>query len=485
MNCRTSGATAVLVGLALSVSACSTNSSTVSPSSSGTVNPSSSGAVSPSSSGASTPTTSSSAGDVGSGSVKGDVTYWLWQANQQPAYQACADAFHTANPGANVKIEQYGWSDYWDKLTTSLASGSGPDVFTDHLAKYADFVAKKQILPLDDFVNKDNTPTNIYQPGLADLWVHSDGKRYGLPKDFDTVAYFYNAEMLKSAGISKDDASKWTWNPDDGGTLEKAIAHLTIDKNGKRGDEAGFDKNNVKTYGLSAGEGSGGPYGQQFWSAYAASTGWQFTDKNPWGSHYNYDDPRFQKTIGWYRSLIAKGYMNSLASTVGSDPVAQFGAGKFAMQMNGDWASDGYFALKGVKVDIAPTPIGPTGKRASMYNGLSDAINATTPNKDAAWAWVKFLASPDCQNMVGDKGVVFPAIPSATEKAQAAFKAHGVDVDGFLVHVKDKSTFLFPITDHAADVNTMMSAQMDAILGFKADPSSLTQANEKVNALFK
>ena len=40
------------------------------------------------------------------------------------------------------------------------------------------------------------------------------------------------------------------WNPQDGGTYEKVIAHLTVDKNGKRGDEAGFDKNNVAVYGL-------------------------------------------------------------------------------------------------------------------------------------------------------------------------------------------------------------------------------------------
>ncbi|WP_245601865.1 ABC transporter substrate-binding protein [Hamadaea tsunoensis] len=426
---------------------------------------------------------SSTAGSNNDGSA--DLTYWLWQSNQQPAYQSCADKFHTANPNIKVTIEQYAWGDYWDKLTTSLASGSGPDVFTDHLAKYADFVAKQQILPIDDMVKTDSVPTDIYQPGLADLWVHKDGHRYGLPKDFDTVAYFYNTKMFQDAGITKDQAAAWTWNPQDGGSLEKAIAHLTVDKNGKRGDEPGFDKSKVKTYGLSAGEGSGGPYGQQYWSAYAASTGWTFTDKNPWGTHYNYDDQRFQDTVAWYHSLMDKGYMNPLETTTGSDPVANFGAGKFAMAMDGDWNTEAYFGLKDVKVDIAPTPVGPSGKRASMYNGLSDAINASTSHKDAAWKWVKYLASADCQNVVGQTGVVFPAIPQATDKAQAAFQAKGVDVDAFLVHVKDHTTFLFPITDNAADVNTIMTTEMDAILSGKKAASDLKQANDQVNALFK
>lgn len=487
---RKSTAAAILV-LALSLSACSktkpnaSGSTPTPPTSVTTSSPApSAGSTAPTAT-SDAATTDAATTAAAANPVKGDVTYWLWQAEQQPAYQSCADKFQAANPDVKIKIEQYGWGDYWDKLTTSLASGSGPDVFTDHLAKYADFVAKQQILPIDEFVARDKLATDAYQPGLADLWVHNDGKRYGLPKDFDTVAYFYNEKLLTDAGITADDAAKWTWNPDDGGTVEKAIAHLTVDANGKRGDEPGFDKKKVKTYGLSAGEGSGGPYGQQYWSALAASTGWTFTDKNPWGTKYNYDDERFIKTIKWYAGLMEKGYMNPLASTTGSDPVALFSSGKFALQLNGSWMISTYSGLKGVKVGIAPTPIGPSGKRASMYNGLSDAINVSTKNKEASWAWVKFLASPDCQNIVGEQGVVFPAIPESTDKAQAAFKAKGVNVDNFLVHIKDKTTFLFPIADHAADINSIMTAQMDAILSGKADASSLTEANKKVNALFE
>jgi len=37
-------------------------------------------------------------------------------------------------------------------------------------------------------LEKDGIKTDIYQKGLADLWVGQDGKRYGLPKDFDTVS---------------------------------------------------------------------------------------------------------------------------------------------------------------------------------------------------------------------------------------------------------------------------------------------------------
>jgi len=43
-------------------------------------------------------------GVIDTSNASGDVSYWLWDSNQQPAYQQCADAFHTANPNINVKI---------------------------------------------------------------------------------------------------------------------------------------------------------------------------------------------------------------------------------------------------------------------------------------------------------------------------------------------------------------------------------------------
>src|SRR5690606_21034231 len=41
------------------------------------------------------------------------IRYQLWDTNQLPPYQQCADAFMAANPGITVTIEQLGWDDYW------------------------------------------------------------------------------------------------------------------------------------------------------------------------------------------------------------------------------------------------------------------------------------------------------------------------------------------------------------------------------------
>ena len=42
-----------------------------------------------------------------------ELNYWLWDQNQPPAYQACADAFEKQNPDIKIKITQTGWTNYW------------------------------------------------------------------------------------------------------------------------------------------------------------------------------------------------------------------------------------------------------------------------------------------------------------------------------------------------------------------------------------
>ena len=90
-----------------------------------------------------------------------------------------------------------------------------------------------------------------------------------------------------------------------------------MDQSGKRGDEPGFDKTKVKVYGLGLDGGAGAGNGQTQWSMYTGSNNWTHTDKNPWGTHYNYDKPEFQDTVGWFHSLIDKGYMPSIAAVAG------------------------------------------------------------------------------------------------------------------------------------------------------------------------
>ncbi|MBO1330732.1 ABC transporter substrate-binding protein [Streptomyces sp. VRA16 Mangrove soil] len=421
--------------------------------------------------------------NAGAGGGANTVTYWLWDANQLPAYQACAKGFEKENPGLNVKISQMGWGDYWTKLTASFIAGTQPDVFTDHVQKFGQFADLKVLQPLDDL----NIDPADYQAGLADNWIGEDGHRYGAPKDWDTVAFFYNRKMTRSAGITPEQLNSLSWNPKDGGSFEKAIAHLTVDVHGKRGDEPGFDKHHVKVYGLATGGGGDGD-GQTQWSNFAASAGWKYTDKKRWGTEYQYGSKTFQSVIKWYFGLADKGYLAPLTDfSAGANPAnAQVAAGKAATAFDGAWMISTYAAMQGIKVGTAFTPVGPTGKRATMMNGLADSITKQAHNKRGAEKWVKYLSSDACQKIVGGYGIVFPATPDGTKAAVAAYKKKGIDVSAFtrpVADTKDFSTFTYPITNYAADVYALMHPAMQGVYGSGRSVGSLGQTNDQINLI--
>ncbi|TFD91694.1 sugar ABC transporter substrate-binding protein [Cryobacterium lactosi] len=416
----------------------------------------------------------------------GEVTldYWLWESLQVPGYQKCAAGFEAENPGINVRVTQYGWADYWQKLTAGLVAGAGPDVFADHLTKYPEFVSRGVLLPLNTLEATKDFDGSVFQDGLADLWVGQDGQQYGMPKDFDTIAMFYNNDVLEEAGMTAADLDNLQWNPEDGGTFEKVIARLSIDTNGVRGDEDGFDPANVATYGLASG-GSGDTNGQTQWAWLAAATGWEFTNAPVWGDHYNYDDPRFQASIAWLFGLVDKGFMPSFESVgTAPDPVQQLGSGSAAISPNGSWTISSYGRLEGVDLGIAKIPSGPIGHPVSMYNGLGDSISAQTDHPEEAAELVQYLGSDACQIVIGKEGVVFPARPAGTAAATAAFEAKGFDVSPFTDLVADKYTVLFPVTTNGAEILSIMKPVMDGIYIGSQDVSSLTTVNTKINDLF-
>lgn len=413
------------------------------------------------------------------------LTYWLWEAAQLPGYQQCAADFHAKNPNITVKIEQTAWDNYWPALQTRMVAGNAPDVFTNHLAKYPTFAANNQLVDIAPLVARDKVPTTIYYQGLADLCTHGKA-RYGLPKDWDTIALFYNKDMLKAAGVSEASLANLTWNPKDGGTFGQLIAKLTLDKNGNNATSSKFDPKNVKQYGFLANytEGSD-PYGQATWSALAASTGWKFNN-GLWGNKYNYDDPRLAQTLQWYADLsLKRGMAPPYASVPTTGAESLLASGKVALDFMGSWQTSGLLKSTKLPIGVAQLPAGPVGRR-SMFNGLADSIWMGSRHQAEAWTWVKYLASSACQNVIGAQGVVFPAIPAAAKKSETVQNARGVSVSAFLKEANAKGvTFLFPITENAPQITNIMKPTLQSIFTGQAQAAdALKAANDQVNALF-
>ncbi len=412
-----------------------------------------------------------------------DVTlsYWLWDSNQLPAYEQCAADF-TEESGIEIDIDLFGWDDYWSNLTTQFTAGRAPDVFTDHLAFYPQFVESEVLIPLDEFIERDGVDMDKYFPGLADLWQGQDGLQYGLPKDWDTIALIYNVGMLDDADLSADEVGAATWNADDGGSFEQLIARLSVDENGVRGDEDGFDPDNVEVHGFGYSNPAEAA-GQANWSGFARSIGFtHLADDNPWGVQYQFDDPALADTLTWWRDMIEAGYAAPLEAVTGLGQATLFETGSIALVVDGSWTLGTYTGLDR-EVGFAPLPEGPEG-RWSMFNGLADSITTDTDHPEEAWAWVRYLGSIDCQRIVGESAVVFPAIQEASDIAQQAYADRGVDVSAWNYYLEQETTFLFPVTDYYDQVNSEMAPAVEEILLGRVDAAErLAQVQTAVDAV--
>jgi multiple sugar transport system substrate-binding protein len=406
------------------------------------------------------------------------VRYMLWDSAQLPAYRQCAADFAKKHPGTTVKITQSGWDDYWTAISTGFIADYAPDVFTNHLAKYPAFAANDLLVDLAPYIRRDKLDTSIYPKGLVDIWG-SDGKQYGLPKDWDTIGLMVNLAQAKKAGVTLAELQAMDWNPKDGGSFERIAKRLSHDTRGRNAASPDFDRRNISIYGYQN-PGPGGMMGQSEWSHFAVSNGFVFQDR-PWALPLRYDDPRLADTIDWLASLPAKGV--SMPYRDIKNLGALFVAGKVAMVPDGAWMI-GYYAGN-AKFDNAwvPLPKGPTGRRASMLNGLADSMWVGSKVKEEAWQWMKYLASADCQRVVAGFGVVFPAINGLAEQVIEQHRRKGVDASAFLTMAREQ-TFPMPMADNAAQVDELLKGAIESVLlGKQTAGPALKEANAKANKL--
>lgn len=410
------------------------------------------------------------------------VRYMLWDSLQLPAYQACADKFMEANPEITVTIEQLGWNDYWTAVQTGMISGSAPDVFTNHLAKFPEFAEKGQLVDLQPTIDAEGTDLSIYQGQLAEVWAR-DGKRYGLPKDWDTIALVYNKEHLDAAGIDPATLNELTWNFDDGGTFNETVKKLTLDENGNDATSADFDKSKVNQYGLIMSLSD--PYGQSAWSIFSGSTGWHYLD-GPWTPPFHFDDERFLKT---FQQLADQQNVDGTSikeeELIGADLGTIFASGKASFIFMGSWMISWLDDNLTFDWGFARLPEGPEG-RTCMINGLADSIWTGTKVEEAATKWVMYLASQEAQDIVGTFGVVFPAISSGADAAAAAYTERGLDVSAFLDQANEEGgTFLFPIVDKASEYVTIVQPALQSVaMGQGSAEDVIPDMNAELNDLY-
>jgi multiple sugar transport system substrate-binding protein len=409
----------------------------------------------------------------------GTVNWWTWDERQAASYQKCLPGFQKDNPGITVKISQYGVGDYFTKLTAGFVSGAAPDAFQNSVPLLGAYAGQKQIMPLDDLIKKTGYDLKVFDIGV-DSWKYTDGKQYGIPLDWAGAAIYFNEAKVTEAGLTAEQVQNMTWNPDDGGTFDDIVAHLTVDKNGVRGDQAGFDKTKVATYGIGS-LASGDFNGQTSWNSFVSTLGWRMGDKPAWPTRFQYDSPEFVKTLEYVRGLSDRGLMPAYGQLTVSGS-QQVGSGTVAMIQGGTWDATSITKIPGVKVGIAPTVKGPKG-RSMISNSNANNIYVGTKNLDATWKWVTYMGSEACQSAAGVDATFLPSIAKSLQAAVDAQKAQGLDLSGFVNALNNGELWAAPPTANGQELADTIKPLFEAYFSGERDKNVFGEMAKKTEEI--
>lgn len=302
-------------------------------------------------------------------------------------------AFKQKYPNINVQIETI-VGDYMQKLQTEIASNTAPDIF------YLDSMPAPQLMssgvlePLDDYIKKNNVDVNDFEPSLlaAFQW---QGKTYGLPKDFNTLALFYNKDMFKAAGINEPPK---TWDE-----LRADAQKLT--KNGVKGLVLSSDLARFEAF-----------INQNGGSVYKDGKVTLNLSENA-------------QALDFYTGLITKDKVADTPQNLGGGWNGDaFAAKKAAMAIEGGWMIP---FLKDKAPDlnygIAELPAGK--QKSTMAFTVAYVMNKNSKYKDEAFKLIEFLTSKEGQQFVVDSGLALPSRKSMEEGFKAKYPERAAFID--------------------------------------------------------
>lgn len=275
--------------------------------------------------------------------------------------------------------------DYNATLLNALSAGTAGDLFYVDVFQSEPIFASGKVEPLNQYFTQREL--NQFLPSLLQAFT-VNGKVYGIPKDFNTLAVEYNKDIFDEAKVPyPNQADTWDTFKD---KLKKVQAALK--------DVAGMC--------VVA------DYARMGAFAYAAG----FRPFNAQGKTVL--DDNFRRAFEWYTSLVKDG-AGKFAQDLGEGWTGGcFGKEKAAVALEGAWIG-GFLrdSAPNLKYGTTFLPLDPkTKQRGNFVFTVSWSLNAASKNKEAAVKVLKALTSPEAQNWVLSRGL---ALPSRTALANS------------------------------------------------------------------
>lgn len=364
--------------------------------------------------------------DAATTDTEAAITYGIWDENQVPALEANIAAFNEVYPNIEVNIDITPWAQYWTKLQTQASGDTLPDVFWMNGPNFQLYAANEQLEPMTGLIDSGEVDPANYVATLNDLYSY-DGAQYGLPKDFDTVALWYNQAILTEAGVATPDDT-WTW--DDFHTAAKTVSDNLADQG---------------IYGVATGL-TGGQEG--YYNTILQAGGHVLSDD---GTTSGYDDPKTIAGLQFWADLIADGSSPSLQQLSDTPHNAWFTSGKTAFFWSGTW-SVAELAAADNAADINVAPLPQDEQEATVIHGLANVVSAASTNKGAAQAFQAYLGTEAAQTLQAEMGAANPAFIGAG----GAFidSVPNFDLQVFIDEA-DNYAFPFPVSKDTAAWTTI------------------------------
>lgn len=147
-----------------------------------------------------------STGSSASGKISGEtITVGFWKGDSTAEDKARKTMFDEFTEETGITVQEKVYNDYETQLMTDLIGGTAPDVFYVDVSNIPSLASQGVLEPLDDYIVKSDIKTEEYYKPLLEAFKFTDGKMYGLPKDYSTLGFYYNETLLAEAGLTPDD----------------------------------------------------------------------------------------------------------------------------------------------------------------------------------------------------------------------------------------------------------------------------------------
>jgi len=338
--------------------------------------------------------------------------------------------FEKAHPNITVKLIRDNDTSYYDKLTTQIVGGKGPDVVRVEPPRASQFISSGWALPLDDAAQaKDYFPASLGP-------VTKDGKLYGVPVDLSALALFYRTDLFKAAGITAPPA---TW------------AEFTQDANK-------LTSGSVHGAGLFGGWG-GFEFYPWLWQA-----GAEVLNKDQTKAVFN--TPDAVRALQLWVDLQKKAMPAGMANATEDDLKGPFVSGSLAMMTSGPWMIP---SLKTAGIDgkwaVAPLP--QDKQAATVLGGLDLLVLKNTHHADAARTFVTWLMQDSVQKQWSSSLGYIPVKTALYDDPVFKNDPYVAAFAGVLQQARSR-----PSISQSGDIDTALGTAVQAALSGKESAKS-------------